>query len=149
MRDLALAYPDQDTAWRLGNAYAVNAARYEFMFGDDILVAPVVQENKRNRDVWLPPGQWVNFWQATTYNDATGSYDAKPGQSVIEGGRVIHDDAPLGQIPLFVKAGTCITMLPPDVQTLTNASGFAHDNQTVTLAEGINRTRKIGYGRTC
>ena len=149
MRDLALAYPDADVAWRRGEPTAVAAAAYEYLFGPDLLVAPVVTEGTTARDVWLPPGKWVNFWDATTYDDATGAYDAAPGQTVIEGGRVVHVAAPLHRVPLFVKAGTCLRLLPPDVQTLTNASGFAGDASVVTLAEGIGRTRKVGFGVRC
>src|SRR5206468_1828690 len=127
MRDLAVAYPNQDVAWRRGDRNAVAAAAYEYLFGPDILVAPVVTVGATARDVWLPPGKWVNFWDATTYDDASGAYNAAPRQSVIDGGRVVHVDAPLNRVPLFVKAGTCLRMLPPDVQTLTNAAGFAQD----------------------
>jgi len=149
MRDLALAYPNEDVAWRLGDAKAVAAARYEFLFGPNILVAPVVTENTRERDVWLPPGKWVDFWSATTYDDKTGAYDAKANQTVIDGGRVIRVGSPLGKPPLFVKAGTCLRLLPPDVQTLTDSAGFAEDGNVVTLAEGIGRTRQVGFAARC
>ena len=48
-----------------------------------------------------------------------------------------------------MKAGTCLRLLPPDVQTLTTASGFAHDANVVTLADGINRTRQLGFAARC
>jgi alpha-glucosidase (family GH31 glycosyl hydrolase) len=149
MRDLALAYPDEQVAWRRGDARAIAAARYEYLFGPDVLVAPVVTVGATGRDVWLPPGEWVDFWRATTYDDATGAYNAKPNQMVIDGDRVVHVAAPLGHPPLFVKAGTCLRLLPPDVQTLTNNSGFARDAAVVTLREGINRTRKLGFAARC
>jgi alpha-D-xyloside xylohydrolase len=149
MRDLALAYPEQDAAWRRGDPRAVAAARYEYMFGPDLLVAPVVTEGTRSRDVWLPPGKWVNFWDATTYNDVTGSYDAAPTQRVVDGGRVVRVASPLGKPPVFVKAGTCLRLLPADVQTLTNTTGFARDASVVTLADGIGRTRSVGYATRC
>ena len=52
------------------------------MFGPDLLVAPVVTVGHTGRNVWLPPGKWVDFWSSTTYNDETGAYDAKPNQAV-------------------------------------------------------------------
>ncbi len=149
MRDLALAYPHEEVAWRRGDPPAVAAARYEYLFGPDVLVAPVVTVGATSRDVWLPPGRWVDFWRSTTYNDASGAYDAKPNQVVLDGGRVVHVDAPLGHPPLFVKAGTCLRLLPPDVQTLVSAAGFAHDAKVVTLAEGIHRSRQVGFARDC
>jgi alpha-D-xyloside xylohydrolase len=142
MRDLALAYPDQAAAW-------ASAATYEYLFGPNILVAPVVTVGTTSRDVWLPPGKWVDFWASTTYNDATGAYNAAAHQVVVNGGRVVHVAAPLQHPPLFVKAGTCLRLLPPDVQTLDNVAGFAHDNQVVTLAEGITRTRQVPFAAHC
>ena len=149
MRQLSLAYPDQDAAWGKGDPHTVAAARYEYLFGPDVLVAPVVTVGSTGRDVWLPPGKWVDFWAATTYNDATGAYNARRVQTVVNGGRVVHVTSPLGHPPLFVKAGTCLRLLPPDVQTLDDTSGFAHDASVVTLAEGIKRTRLVPFGRTC
>jgi len=57
MRQLSFAYPDNDVAWGKGDATAVAAARYEYLFGPNMLVAPVVKLGDRGRDVWLPPGQ--------------------------------------------------------------------------------------------
>lgn len=149
MRDLALAFPDEPTAWRLGDKTSVDAARYEFMFGDDLLVAPVVTEGQRGRAVWLPPGKWVDFWKSVSYDDATGAYNTKPNGDVLEGGRVVQVASALGRPPLFVRAGTCLPMLPPDVQTLTNEKGFKQDANVVTLAEGLGRTRQLGFARSC
>jgi alpha-glucosidase (family GH31 glycosyl hydrolase) len=149
MRDLAVAYPDEEVAWRRGDARSVAAARYEYMFGSDLLVAPVVTVGQTGRDVWLPPGQWVDFWKSTTYDDASGAYNATATQTVVDGGRVVHVESPLGHPPLFVKAGTCLTLLPPDVQTLTNDAGFAHDANVVTLADAVGRTRQLGFATRC
>jgi len=65
----------------------------EYMVGDDLLVAPVVKEGMRNRDVYLPAGtHWINWW--------TGER--------IEGGKQHRVDAPLDRLPLFVRAGAVI-----------------------------------------
>lgn len=65
-----------------------------FMLGDGILVAPVLEEGARERDLYLPhnPGGWFDF------------YDGK----AFEGGRVHRVAAPLGRLPLFVRAGRLI-----------------------------------------
>ena len=52
MRALALVYQDDARA---------RVARDEYMFGPDLLVAPVVDENTR-RPVYLPAGEWVDYW---------------------------------------------------------------------------------------
>jgi alpha-glucosidase (family GH31 glycosyl hydrolase) len=92
MRHLALLAPDDPRAWEQEDAYAL---------GDDLLVAPVLNEGARLRTLYLPPGAWVDWW--------TGE--------VWDGGRTITVDAPLGQIPLFARTGA-ILPLAPDFDTL-------------------------------
>jgi alpha-glucosidase len=149
MRHLALAYPDAEVAWGRGDAAAVSAARFEWLLGPDLLVAPVVDMGADERDVWLPPGRWVDFWDAVTYDPVSGSYDASGGHQVLEGDRVVRVSSALGHTPLFVRAGTCIPMLPADVDTLDDEAGFAHDADVVTLREGIDRIRQVPFAATC
>lgn len=61
----------------------------EYMFGPDLLVAPVMYAGQRSRTVYLPAGAaWKNVW--------TGE--------VSQSGAVLEVDAPIEQIPLFVRA---------------------------------------------
>ena len=139
MRHLALAYPDDRRVYRAD-------AEYEYLFGPDLLVAPVTEMGAVTRTVYLPPGEWLNFWDATTYDEATGAFSAKPGAPTLSGGRTITVDAPLDRIPLFVRAGTCLPMLPSDVDTLAevgDAPGLVH------LSEAAGRERTLGVGTTC
>lgn len=87
IRPLWLAAPTDPVAWTVEDAY---------LLGDDLLVAPVVTNGARNRPVYLPVGQWRDYW--------TGE--------VLTGGRWISADAPVQQIPLFVRAGADLA-LPP------------------------------------
>lgn len=65
----------------------------EYMVGPDVLVAPVVKEGMRNRDVYLPRGAaWVDWWTGTLF----------------EGGKQHRIQAPLDRLPLFVRAGAII-----------------------------------------
>lgn len=58
------------------------------MFGPDVLVAPVVEEDRTERQVYLPAGaKWVNVWT----------------EEAFEGGQWITAEAPLEQIPLYFK----------------------------------------------
>ena len=60
------------------------------MFGDDILVAPVLYAGARTKTIYLPSGtKWV---------------EAETGK-VFEGGQTATVDAPLDTIPIFVKDG--------------------------------------------
>jgi len=65
----------------------------QFMFGDGMLVAPVVSTEHQAK-VYLPKGHW--------YRLSTGE--------PFKGGKVINADAPLTDLPVFVKAGAIIPM---------------------------------------
>lgn len=74
----------------------------QFMFGDSMMVAPVVEQGKTSRTVYLPQGQtWVNFWDNKEY----------------KGGQTITIDAPLDYMPIFIKKDSIIPTR--DVQQYT------------------------------
>ena len=61
-----------------------------FLFGPDLLVAPVWRIGQRSRDVYLPKGKWRNYWDRSQR---------------FKGKRTITVDVPLGEIPVFVRQG--------------------------------------------
>lgn len=69
---------------------------YQFSFGNEMLVAPVYERGATAQQLFLPPGQWHNYY--------TGK--------IIDGNTMHTVAAPLGQIPLFIKAGSIIPMRP-------------------------------------
>jgi alpha-D-xyloside xylohydrolase len=97
MKALPFAYPDDQF---------VRDIRDQFMFGDSLLVNPVIEPHATTRQAVLPLGAgWVDFWTGKNY---------RGGQSVVA-------DAPLDRIPIFVREGS-IVPLGPLVQS---ASDFA------------------------
>ena len=67
------------------NTYEIND---EFMFGDNILVAPVVEQGVRHRLVYLPEGDnWIDYWTKKEY----------------KGGQYIIKEAPLDICPIYIK----------------------------------------------
>ena len=78
MRPLFYDFPKDPACWDIDD---------EYMFGPDILVAPVLYEGVRERAVYLPEGTWTNI------NDGT----------VHEGGRTITAPAPYDAIPVFTR----------------------------------------------
>jgi alpha-D-xyloside xylohydrolase len=67
----------------------------EYMFGPAILVAPVTEQGRTTRDVYLPAGtDWYNFWT----------------NQRIHGGQTITVDAPIDTLPLFVRAGSILPL---------------------------------------
>jgi len=59
VRALFIEYPDDPGAWNVDNAY---------LFGEDILVAPLFEEGQKERDVYLPGVAWVDYQTGETYS---------------------------------------------------------------------------------
>jgi len=92
IRPMVLAFPDDAVAAE---------QRYQYMLGPDLLVAPMFQSGT-HRSVYLPAGVWTDYW--------TG----RP----VTGPATLEVEAPLERMPLFVRAGAVIPMLPQDIDTL-------------------------------
>ncbi|MBC2579509.1 glycoside hydrolase family 31 protein [Clostridium sp. DJ247] len=76
------------------NTYELND---QFLCGENILVAPIVDQGKTRRMVYLPKGDnWVDYWTKEVY----------------EGGQYIVKEAPLDICPIYVKEGTIIPNYP-------------------------------------
>jgi len=87
MRALWLHYPNDAHARGVGN---------EFLWGRDLLVAPVYRPGATSRDVYLPPGDWYDWWTSARMN----------------GGRTITRDVDLATMPIFVRAGAIVPVDP-------------------------------------
>jgi alpha-glucosidase/alpha-D-xyloside xylohydrolase len=88
LRALWLHYPDDEAAVTRGD---------EYLWGRDVLVAPVVEQGAASRRVYLPRGdRWYDFWTGELH----------------EGGREIVRQVDLETLPLFVRAGAIIPMDP-------------------------------------
>lgn len=60
----------------------------QYMFGPEILVAPVMEKGQEKREVYLPAGaEWKNVWTGECF----------------KGGQTVTAAAPIEQIPLFAK----------------------------------------------
>jgi len=89
MRPLLVEFPEDPGSWEVDD---------QFMFGPDVLVAPVLEQGARERAVYLPAGaRWSNAW--------TGE--------VVEPGTKLDVPAPLPQIPLFLRDGAELAIRIP------------------------------------
>ena len=89
MRPLFVDFPDDEQAWTVDDAY---------LFGRDLLVAPVLEAGARTRTVYLPSGAlWCDAWTGTAY----------------PGGATVTVDAPLERVPLFLRDGTLLPIHEP------------------------------------
>lgn len=68
----------------------------EFAYGDKILICPILEKDAISRTVYLPKGQWYNFWT----------------NEVLPGEKEHHIEAPLETMPLFIRAGAVIPEYP-------------------------------------
>ncbi|WP_102347550.1 glycoside hydrolase family 31 protein [Bacillus sp. Marseille-P3661] len=83
MRPLVLEYPNDQHVINLSD---------QFLIGDNVLVAPIMQPDTYYRVVYLPDGKWVNYW---TDEVATGNNHI-----------LVHAD--LETLPVYIKRGSCI-----------------------------------------
>ncbi len=87
-RPLTLTFPNDATVTNRYDSY---------MWGDAFLVSPVTAAGELEHRVYLPEGDWVDFWSDRTFR----------------GGRTITVAVPLERMPLFVRSGSLIPMGPP------------------------------------
>jgi alpha-glucosidase/alpha-D-xyloside xylohydrolase len=87
IRALWLHYPDDSAAVARGD---------EYLWGRDILVAPVTEKGATSRKLYLPRGYWYDFWT----------------EEGIEGGREIERPVDLTTTPLYVRAGAIVPLGP-------------------------------------
>ncbi len=98
IRALWLHYPGEKAAVARGD---------EYLYGRDMLVAPVVEKGATSRAVYLPAGGWFDFWSGERH----------------EGGREITRAVDLATIPLYVRAGAVIPMGPVKQYTEEKVDG--------------------------
>jgi alpha-glucosidase/alpha-D-xyloside xylohydrolase len=87
MRSLWLHYPSDPAAVARGD---------EYLWGRDILVAPVTEQGATSRRIYLPRGLWYDFWSNERH----------------DGGREISRDVDLETMPLYVRAGAILPFGP-------------------------------------
>ncbi len=128
IRPLVYAYPADPRCWR---------ESFQFMLGESLLVAPVVEPGARTWPVYLPAGsEWCDFYSGQWYS----------------GGRSVVVDAPLDRIPLLVASGGLIPLgkvmahvgaQPDDVREVYAYPRQGHSQLTLIDDDG----RTLGYQR--
>ena len=87
MRPLWVHHPADKSCQKSGN---------QFLWGRDLLIAPVFDKSATNRDVYLPEGDWYDWW--------TGKREP--------GGRAIRRAVDLATMPIYVRAGAILPIDP-------------------------------------
>ena len=82
MRTLVYVYPQDKKCWEVED---------EYLYGSEILVAPILYAGQRSREVYLPTEEnWIEYATGKKY----------------EGGQIVEAVADLDTIPVFVKEGS-------------------------------------------
>src|SRR5262249_5825636 len=114
IRALWLHHPDDEAAVNRGD---------EYLWGRDILVAPVTEKGAVARRVYLPRGAWFDFWT----------------EERLAGGREIERAVDLTTMPLLVRAGSIIPMGPVKQYTGEKVDGAL----TLTIYPGADALTAI------
>lgn len=109
MRAMWLHYPDDKTARNIGS---------QFLWGRDLLIAPVFKKGATLWNVYLPPGDWYDWW--------TNKKES--------GGQSITRKVDLATMPIYVKAGAIIPFDP--VKQYTNE--ISSEPMTIKVYRGAN-----------
>ncbi|HMP91170.1 MAG TPA: glycoside hydrolase family 31 protein [Kiritimatiellia bacterium] len=92
------------------NTYGIN---HTYLFGNEFLVAIMITNMQVQRSVYLPSGNWYDFWSNEAFT----------------GGQVINwTNANQALFPLFVRRGAIIPMISDETGTLLDASYMGHTN---------------------
>ncbi|MGA7409362.1 MAG: glycoside hydrolase family 31 protein [Bryobacteraceae bacterium] len=110
MRPLVMDFPNDPRVLNIGD---------QFLFGPSVLVSPVTEQAASSRRLYLPQGQWFDFWT---------------GES-IAGGKSVDAPAPLERLPLYVRAGA-ILPLGPSVEYSTQSPTIPIELRVYPGADG-------------
>jgi alpha-D-xyloside xylohydrolase len=108
LRSLFFEYPDDPTSWLIDD---------EYLFGTDLLVAPLFEESNR-RHVYLPPGTWIDYQSGKSY----------------EGSRWHDIDA--GAVPIVVLVRNHVVLPHVAVAQSTSAIDWTHMELRVFSTDG-------------
>jgi alpha-glucosidase/alpha-D-xyloside xylohydrolase len=114
MRALWLHYPGDAKARGIGN---------EYLWGRDLLVAPVFEKGATSREIYLPEGQWHDFWSGEVH----------------QGSRSIHRPVDLATMPLFARAGAILPLDPVRQYT----SEEVKEPLTIRIYRGANGSTQL------
>ena len=132
MRQLSFEFP--------GDPAAVGRED-EWMFGENLLAAPVLAPGERTRSLYLPKGRWIDLWRS-----------ADPGLKKMRRPKVLKGKgngalpAPLEEIPLLVRYGAALELLPKGGPSWREATAAGKRRRDI-LAFGSKQVHMTGSSR--
>ncbi|MEO8110203.1 MAG: TIM-barrel domain-containing protein [Ginsengibacter sp.] len=131
--------PLQRTMWlQYPNDKKARSIATQYMWGSDLLIAPVYEKGATSRSVYLPAGDWYDWWTNKKEH----------------GGQTVSKNVDLGTMPIYVRAGAIIPFDPirqyaaEKVNEPTTIKIFTGANNSYTLYEddGISQEYLAGKG---
>jgi alpha-glucosidase (family GH31 glycosyl hydrolase) len=101
-RPLFFEEPENDTIASIADTY---------LWGPNLLVAPILEKGQTSRKLYLPEGNWFNFFDDTKYL----------------GGQWIEKNVDFESIPVFARGGSFIPMIEP----IRNTEEYSSENLTI------------------
>jgi alpha-glucosidase len=139
LRPVFLEYPDDPRTWALDD---------QVFLGSDLLIAPVLREGVTEREVYLPAGEWYDFWTGKRY----------------AGGRTINLAVSIESVPVFVRAGAFVFRQavvqntsempgqPLGVEVYpaprSEATSYEDDGETLAYRRGVFLKRRFEQSRS-
>jgi alpha-glucosidase (family GH31 glycosyl hydrolase) len=103
------------------NNTKLSAVNDAYLWGKDLLIAPIQEKGKTSRTVYFPKGRWINWWTSELVSDST----------------VV--DAPLEQVPIFAKSGSIVPM------TINLKNTEAYTGDTLVLRYFADATQRAEF----
>jgi alpha-D-xyloside xylohydrolase len=119
MRAMAVEFPDD----------ASKFAEQQYMFGNEMLVAPVMTAEQQYKVVQFPAGNWYSLW--------TGEK--------VAGGRRLTVDAPYTEMPVYLRAGAMMVLTLPEDTLLPRTSMLDKDTVQALLVTPVDADRKVRH----
>ena len=108
MRALMIDFPEDE---RVDGMYD------QYMFGESLLVAPIIEEGAVTRSVYLPEGEWTNLWT----------------DEILQGPTIIKAESHVHEIPVFVKMNTALLLNVDETRQFGSQVGNRVDQYVVPL----------------
>jgi alpha-glucosidase (family GH31 glycosyl hydrolase) len=103
------------------NNTKLSAVNDAYLWGKDLLIAPILEKGKTSRTVYFPKGRWINWWTSELVSDST----------------VVN--APLEQVPIFAKSGSIVPM------TINLKNTEAYTGDTLVLRYFADATQRAEF----
>jgi len=128
MRHLAIEFPEEPNIETIDDQY---------MIGNDIMVAPIINPGQTTRDLYLPAGNWFDWYDPAILH---------------EGRSFITVDAPVEHLPIFVREGALIPCYEKRIQHLKEPCPeeivlkiFPGDSERTLVIDEEERCNTIRY----